>query len=250
MGRLDDHVAIITGAAGGQGRAQAEAFVREGARVVIADVLGEAGRALAEDLGPAAVAVELDVTSEADWSRALERCREVFGDPSILVNNAGVIRYGNVLDASVEDFRAVFDVNVLGTLRGIQAVAPSMVARGRGSIVNVSSAQGLAPLPGISAYCTAKFGVTGLTRSAALELGPSGVRVNSVHPGSMNHTMAGQGGAAEDKRNAFLKRMPLGRGGELDETAMMVLFVASDEASYATGGAFVSDGGMIAGVLN
>lgn len=249
-GRLSEKVAIITGASRGQGEAQARLFAQEGANVVLADLLVAEGEAVAKSIGPKARFVELDVTSRDQWKRAVECCTAAFGDPTILVNNAGIFHAGSIEELSEEDFRRLFEVNMLGALLGMQAVIPAMTRAGGGSIVNISSAQGLLAMPKMAAYSATKFGLTGLTQAAALDLGAKGIRVNTVHPGAMVNQMYGREVAAAGQRSSFYKRLPIPRPGEVEETAKMVLFVASDDASYATGSSFVSDGGLLAGVLN
>lgn len=249
-GRLAGKVAIITGAARGQGEAQARLFAEEGAKVVVTDRLVEDGENVVKSIGDDARFVEQDVTSEKDWGRVVAACSQAFGDPSILVNNAGLMHSAAIEDTSQADFRRLFEVNMLGALLGIQAVLPAMTKAGGGSIVNVSSANGLVPATNLTAYAATKFGLTGLTRTAALELGGRGIRVNSIHPGGMANQMQGYEAATEEQRNRFFERLPMPRPGKVEETARMVLFVASDDASYATGSAFLSDGGMLAGVLN
>jgi 3alpha(or 20beta)-hydroxysteroid dehydrogenase len=249
LNRLAGKIAIVTGAARGQGEAQARLFAEEGARVLLADRLVDEGNRVAASIGPAARFVDLDVTSEEAWGRAIDTCIESFGDPTILVNNAGLMHSATIEETSAADFRRLFEVNMLGALLGIQAVLPAMKRAGTGSIVNVSSANGLMPAANLSAYASTKAGLTALTRTAALELGGIGIRVNSIHPGAMENQMGEYKQAGEAQRLKFYEKLPMLRPGKIEETARMVLFVASDEASYATGSAFVSDGGMLAGVL-
>jgi 3alpha(or 20beta)-hydroxysteroid dehydrogenase len=234
---LTGTVAIITGAARGQGAAEARLFVELGARVVLADVLVDAGRAAAAQLGEAACFVELDVGDAAAWARCLDRTTETFGPPTALVNNAGSLGgAGGVLGTSPDEYLATMTGNELGCFLGMRAVAPSMVAAGGGAIVNVSSIGGTTGVPGHVAYCASKWAIRGLTKSAAVELGPHGVRVNAVLPGPIDTEMLGGDTARWD-------HLPLRRVGQVDEVARVVAFLASDAASYCTGSELVVDGG-------
>src|SRR5690606_22556286 len=183
MGRLESKVAVITGAARGQGEAEARLFVAEGARVLLADIRDEEGEAVAAELGGAAAYVHLDVTDEDQWAAAIAHAEERFGPVSVLVNNAGILHFKAIDQTDREDFDRVVRVNVHGVFLGIRAVTPSMVRAGGGSIVNISSTAGLQGLPYLGAYVASKWAVRGLTKTAAMDLGPKGIRVNSVHPG-------------------------------------------------------------------
>jgi 3alpha(or 20beta)-hydroxysteroid dehydrogenase len=239
-GRLDGRVAIITGAASGIGAASARLFVEEGGHVVIADVADEAGQTLAAELGPKSTYVHLDVTSPEQWKDAVAVADEMFGGVDILVNNAGIANGGEIDDVDLDGFRNVLEVNLLGPLNGMKAVSEQMKRQGSGSIVNVSSLSGLKGWWHMHAYTASKFALTGLTRSAALDFGPYGVRVNSVHPGVVNTPMA-QG------RTYLTEHIALKRAGDAFEIAYLILFLASDESSYSTGAQFVADGGELAG---
>lgn len=245
VGRLRGKVAIISGAARGQGAAEARWFVREGARVVLGDVLVDEVRAIAADLGSSASAVPLDVTDEQQWEQARDRCLAAFGAPSVLVNNAGILRFGALVSTPLEEFRRIIDVNLAGTFLGTKVVAPAMT--GGGSIINISSTGGLVGLPQVSAYVASKWGVTGLTKSAAMELGSAGIRVNSVHPGSIETPMVMFEGLTRDDFAPYYERLPVKRLGAVEDVAAMVGFLASDESSYCTGAEFVVDGGQTAG---
>jgi 3alpha(or 20beta)-hydroxysteroid dehydrogenase len=246
MGRLDGKVGIITGAARGQGAAEARRFVAEGASVVIGDVLDEELHRLAAELGSASLAVHLDVTQASDWASAVDAAAGAFGRLDVLVNNAGIVRSGPLADMAIEDFRLVIEVNQIGTLLGMQAAIPALLRAGGGSIVNISSIDGINPMAGMGAYAASKFAVRGMTKVAALELGPLGIRVNSVHPGGVRTPMTSVEAVGIDVAPLF-RGIPLGRIGEPDEVAHLVVFLASDESSYCTGAEFVIDGGWIAG---
>jgi 3alpha(or 20beta)-hydroxysteroid dehydrogenase len=250
MGRLDGKVAIVTGAARGQGEAEARWFVREGAAgVVLADVLEDEGRAVAADLGDRARFVSLDVTDEEQWAGVVEACLESFGAPSVLVNNAGILRFHQLLNTPVDEFRLVVDVNLTGTFLGMKAVAPAMIEGGGGSIVNISSTGGLTGLPAVGSYVASKWGVRGLTKTAAMELGRHDIRVNSVHPGSVETPMVMFDGLTPGDFAPYYERIPIRRLGTVDDIAAMVTFLASDESSYCTGAEFVVDGGQVSGDL-
>jgi 3alpha(or 20beta)-hydroxysteroid dehydrogenase len=240
-GRLAGRVAIVTGAARGQGAAAAELFVAEGARVVLTDVAAEAGAATAARLGEAARFEPLDVRDEAGWASVVAAATGAFGPPTVLVNNAGVLPVGRIEDVEVESYRTTFDVNVLGAVLGIRAVAPAMRAAGGGSIVNTSSIAGMQGVRGLSAYSMSKFALRGLTRSAAAELGRDGIRVNSVHPGPIDTDMV-----ASFKDESLVAERPIPRYGSAEEVARVVLFLASDESSFVTGSEYVVDGGALA----
>lgn len=262
MGRLDGKIAIVTGAARGMGEAAARLFAAEGAKVVVADVLDAEARAVASAIGDAAVAVHLDVTDEASWQAALAVCVDRFGTPGVLVNNAGILHVAPVLTMDVADLRRVLEVNLVGPFLGMKVVGGAMAAAGGGSIVNVSSTGGMIGMSMISAYTASKWGLRGLTKSAAIELARRGVRVNSLHPGGVATVMGGAAAsvltdppafgamdpdpalAAIDARSA---NQPIQRIGRPVEIARLALFLASDESSYCTGAEFVADGGDIAG---
>jgi 3alpha(or 20beta)-hydroxysteroid dehydrogenase len=245
MGRLDGKVAIITGAARGQGAAEARLFAAEGARVVVADVLDDEGKAVAAEIGDAAVYTHLDVTDEGQWADAVALAERTFGPVTVLVNNAGILLFQAVHKTELDDFDRILRVNVHGVFLGMKAVTPSMEKAGGGSIVNISSTAGLQGLPYLAAYVASKWAVRGLTKSAAIDLGHKGIRVNSVHPGGIDTPMVA--GTSADA--PFYKRLPVARMGSADESARAVLFLASDEASYIAGAELAVDGGATCGDL-
>lgn len=242
-GRLAGKVALISGGARGQGASEAKLFVKEGAKVVIGDILDDEGKAVAEELGPDAAYVHLDVTSEASWGDAVKATEEQFGHITVLVNNAGILTFGALADTKLEDFQRIFAVNVNGVFLGMKTVAPSMEAAGGGSIVNISSTSGLVGLPFVGVYGASKWAVRGMTKSAAMEMGSKRIRVNSVHPGGIDTPMIG--GTGDD--SAYYRRLPVPRLGSPDEVARAVLFLASDESSYIAGAELAVDGGATAG---
>ncbi|BBY50703.1 3-alpha-hydroxysteroid dehydrogenase [Mycolicibacterium arabiense] len=241
MGRVDGRVALISGGARGMGAEHARVLAAEGAAVVIADVLDDEGAAVAEAIGDQATYVHLDVTDEHSWSRAVQATVERYGSLSVLVNNAGIVNGNLIHQYEVAEWRAILDVNLTGTFLGIRAGVTAMAASGGGSIVNVSSVEGFRGSPGLHGYTATKFAVRGLSKSAALELAPQNIRVNSIHPGFIRTPMTA--GIPED----FLS-IPMGRGADPAEVSAMVLFLASDESSYCTGSEFVVDGGLLSGV--
>ena len=244
-GRLDGKVAIITGAARGQGAAEARLFTAEGAKVVLADVLDEEGAAVAAEIGDAARYVHLDVTDEAQWAAAITAAEEAFGPVSVLINNAGVLHFQSLWKTTLEDFDRVMRVNVTGVFLGMKAVVASMETAGGGSIVNTSSTAGLQGLPFLGAYVASKWAVRGLSKAAAIDLGHKGIRVNSVHPGGIDTPMVA--GTSPDA--PFYKRLPVPRMGSAEEVATAVLFLASDEAAYIAGAELAIDGGATCGDL-
>jgi 3alpha(or 20beta)-hydroxysteroid dehydrogenase len=248
MKRLENKVAIITGAARGMGAATARLFVAEGARVVLADLLDAEGAALAQQLGASARYRHHDVAHEDSWQQLLRDTLADFGGVDILVNNAGVLLMRGLLETSCADFERVIGVNLLGTFLGIRTAAPHLIERGGGAIVNISSIDGMKGSNATSAYSASKWGVRGLTKVAAMELGHRGVRVNSVHPGGILTPMiARPGSAAQAATEKFFKSVPLGRIGQPEEVARVTLFLASAEASYVCGAEIVVDGGMTIG---
>ena len=239
MGRVDGKVAVVSGGARGMGASHVRKLVDEGARVVAADILDDEGKALVEDLGDNARFVHLDVTQPEQWEAAVTAAVGEFGRLDVLVNNAGIVTGGLLQDTDPADWRRIIDVNLTGTFFGMQAAIKPMITGGGGSIINVSSVEGLAGTAWVHAYVASKFGVRGLTKSAAVELAAHGIRVNSIHPGYVRTAMTT--GVPED----FLT-IPLARGADPVEVSNFVLFLASDESGYATGAEFVIDGGLTA----
>jgi 3alpha(or 20beta)-hydroxysteroid dehydrogenase len=245
-GRLQGKVALVTGAARGQGAAEAELFAAEGASVVIADVLDDDGAAVAAGIGAAARYIHLDVTSEDAWKAAVDETVATFGGLHVLVNNAGILGpFATLEKTTVDDYLKVVMVNQVGTFLGMKVAAKPMEASGGGSIVNISSIGGMRGIPFSTAYVATKFAVRGMTKSAAMELGKRGIRVNSVHPGGVATEMTRAVG--DDGTMPFYKRLPIPRIADPVEIANLVLFLASDESSYCTGTEFVIDGGSNAG---
>ena len=248
MGRLDGKVALISGGSRGQGEAEARLFVAEGARVVIGDVRDELGEKLAAELGAAARFQHLDVTDEREWNSIADFATREFGQLNVLINNAGIVTRPTPLEETpLEDFQRVVQVNQIGVFLGMKACVPALRRAGGGSIVNISSNAGLEGVEGVIAYVSSKFAVRGMTKTAAIELGRDGIRVNSVHPGGVDTPMLSDGKFSEIDRGATWAEMPLQRISQPEEIARLVLFLASDESSYSTGSEFVADGGMTAG---
>jgi 3alpha(or 20beta)-hydroxysteroid dehydrogenase len=245
--RLEGKVAIVTGGARGMGAATVRMFVAEGATVVIADRLADAGNMLAGELGAAAVFVEHDVTDEAAWVRLTTDTLARHGRIDALVNNAGVLAFAPIETVDPADFDRVFGVNVKGPLLGMKHVGQAMREAKQGAIVNISSVDGLRGANALAIYSSSKWALRGLTKTAALEFGPHGVRVNSVHPGGVDTDMGNPQAQRGDERNWSYGRVPLQRIGEPGEVAAASLFLCSDEASYITGAELAVDGGWAAG---
>ena len=250
MNRLEKKVALVTGGARGLGAAAVRMMIKEGARVVFGDVLDAEGEALQEELGDSAVFVHMDVTEQSDWNAAIERAEKI-GPLNVLVNNAAVVHMAALTETTDEDYMRVFKINQFGTFIGIRSVIEPMKRAGSGSIINVSSIDGLHSAAGLSAYSSTKWAVRGLTKNAAIELGQYGIRVNSVHPGGMYTAMGGSEFASvEDLNESTYSRFPIPRVGMPEEVAQLILFLATDEASYSTGSEFVADGGWFTGMRN
>lgn len=240
MGRFDGKVALVSGGARGMGEAHVRAFVAEGAKVLVGDVLDTEGEALAQELGSAARFVHLDVTDPASWDAAVATAEAELGPVTVLVNNAGIVVFGTVDQISVEDFDRTIAVNLRGVFLGTRAVAPGMKAAGGGTIVNISSTAGLMGYAGIAPYVASKWAVRGLTKASALDLGPT-IRVNSIHPGPIATPMT----AGLDASTVATQRIP--RYGRPEEVTAAVLFLAGEESSFMTGAELAVDGGAVLG---
>ena len=238
MGRVDGKVVLISGGARGMGASHAELLVREGARVVIGDVLGEEGNLVEQKLGASAHFEHLDVTNPDHWDAVVAAAVTKFGRLDALVNNAGILKGGPLRGSSLSDWQQVLDVNLTGAYLGMRAVIEPMIDAGAGSIVNISSVQGMAGTAHNHAYVASKFGLRGITKSAAVELAPHNIRVNSIHPGLVHTPMSR--GVTEDS----MTPIPMRRGAAPGEVSTFVLFLVSDESAYATGAEFVVDGGL------
>jgi len=223
------------------GAADARMLVKEGAKVVIGDILDDEGQALADELGDAARYIHLDVSSADDWTAAVETALSSFGTLNVLVNNAGIVQVGPLKTLDVARWQKVLDVNLTGPMLGTKAVIGPMIEAGGGSIINVSSIEGLRGAAYVHSYVASKWGLRGLTKSSALELASSNIRVNSIHPGFIRTPMTEH--LPED-----MVQTPLGRPGTPDEVATFVVFLASDESSFSTGSEFVVDGGLVTDV--
>lgn len=245
-GRLTGKVAIITGAARGQGEAEARLFAAEGAAVVLTDVLADEVGAVADSLGDAAVATSHDVADEAAWAAVVALATSRFGGVDVLVNNAAIHWIRPLLDETAADLRRILDVNLVGPVLGMQAVVPAMQARGGGAIVNISSLAAHNGFYGHGAYGSSKWALRGVSRTAAVELGPLGIRVNSLYPGMVDTAMLPPAGDPGTQA-ARTAHVPLGRVGQPTEIAEAVLFLASDASSYMSGAEIVIDGGSLAG---
>ncbi|MFG2756982.1 SDR family NAD(P)-dependent oxidoreductase [Streptomyces wuyuanensis] len=247
MGKLDGRVVIVTGAARGQGEQEARLFSAEGARVVLADVLDDRGEAVAKELG--GLYVHLDVGDEAGWAAAVGAAKDAFGRIDGLVNNAGILRFNELVSTPLEEFQQIVQVNQVGAFLGIKTVAPEIEAAGGGTIVNTASYTALTGMSFVGAYAATKHAILGLTRVAAIELASKGIRVNAVCPGAVDTPMSNPDGADPDALDGLYRQLvPLGRVGQPEEVARLALFLTSDDSSYITGQPFVIDGGWLAGV--
>lgn len=239
--RLEGKVALISGGARGMGASHARAMVAQGAKVVLGDILDADGEALAAELGDAAAYVHLDVTSRDDWDAAVAAALERFGKLNVLVNNAGIANFGTIGEYTAQQWDTIIAINLTGVFNGINAAVDALKASAPSSIINISSTagiQGYAALPG---YNAAKFGVRGLTKSVALDLGAHDVRANSVHPGVIATPMT-------ENLDTPQKHVALRRVGQPIELSNLVVFLASDESSFSTGAEFIADGGETAGL--
>lgn len=251
MARLENKVAIITGAAGGMGEAEAKLFAAEGAKVLLTDVQEEKLKSVVDQIrlaGNTADYIVHDVSSETSWQAAVEKATKLFGKIDILVNNAGIT--GNLLapmqERTIDEFNHVVSVNLLSQFLGIKTVVPYMQQAGSGSIINISSIGGIIGSAGATAYTASKGGSRALTKGAAAELAKDHIRVNSVHPGYVATPMTQNMKGATDFADMAISATPLGRGGELSEVAFGVLYLASNESTFTTGAEFIIDGGATA----
>jgi len=230
------------------GAADARLFAREGARVVLGDVLDAEGKKVAAEIGEQAVYQHLDVTRESDWQAAVACAEERFGKLDVLVNNAGILRFGALEETPLEEYEAIVRINQIGPFLGMKSAIPALRRNGGGSIVNISSLAGMHGIAGLVGYCSSKYAVRGMTKVAALELGSAGIRVNSVHPGGVETPMTRPFGEETPPDSAPAYATPIPRIGRPEEVASLVLWLASDASSYCTGSEFVVDGGELAGM--
>ena len=241
--RLTGKVALVSGGARGMGASHVRTMVAEGAKVVFGDILDDEGEVVAKEVGDDARYVHLDVTQPEDWDSAVATAVSEFGGLDVLVNNAGIINVGMIEDYALSEWQRIIDINLTGVFLGIRAVVKTMKEAGRGSIINISSIEGMAGTLGCHGYTATKFGVRGLTKSAAMELGPFGIRVNSIHPGLIKTPMTEW--VPED-----IFQTALGRIAQPKEVSSLVVYLASDDSSYSTGSEFVVDGGTTAGLAH
>jgi 3alpha(or 20beta)-hydroxysteroid dehydrogenase len=247
MSSLEGKVILVTGAARGQGEAEARLFAERGAEVVVCDVLHEQAQQVAADIGDSARAIELDVSDPNAWQSAVEETVATFGKLTGLVNNAAIAGIKPFDELSPEDYMNVIKINQLGVFLGMKAVAEPMKAAGGGAIVNISSIAGMGGMMGGVAYCASKFAVRGMTKAVAMELGQHNIRVNSLHPGGVLTAMVTEAGLTGDVANEVFGGVPLGRIAQPREMATLAAYLLSDDSSYSTGSEFIADGGMTAG---
>lgn len=244
MGMLEGKIAIITGAAQGMGEKHAERFVAEGAKVVLTDIQDEAGEALADRLGENATYMHLDVSKENEWENVVAKTEELWGNVTVLVNNAGYGKFALLDDLTEADFQRSWAIDEMGVVFGMKYAARSMKKAGGGSIINISSVDGLVGVPAGTAYCGSKHAVAGMTKAAACEYGPYGIRVNSVHPGIIRTPMSDAPEYADSVKR-IEQDVPLRRRADPAEVSGPVVFLASEDASYVNGTQLVVDGGLI-----
>ena len=243
-GRLDGKVALITGGARGQGAAEAALFANEGAAVVITDVLDAEGAATAAAIDGCRY-LHQDVRDEARWNEVVADIVANEGRLNVLINNAGIFPVQSMMETSLEDYRRVIDINQVGVFLGMKAVVPAMRSDGGGSIVNISSVAGMLATPGSFGYGASKWAVRGMTKSAAHDLGPDNIRVNSIHPGIIETAMIHNLPEYDADPESIVSKIPLGRAGEPEDIAQLALFLASDDASYISAGEYLIDGAFM-----
>lgn len=247
MNTLNGKVAIVTGASQGMGESHARCMVAEGAKVLMTGVNEQAGQKLAAELGEKAHFMRHDVRDPAGWRAVVSEAEKSFGNVNVLINNAGIFGpLATTVELSVEKYQEVCDVNQLGVFLGMQAVLPSMLKAGGGSIINISSVAGLVAIFGAPnlAYVASKFAVRGMTKQVAAEYGKQKIRINSVHPGFIRTPMTAA--ISDEEKRAAESQIPLARLGDPVEISRLIVFLASDESSYITGAEHVIDGGMVA----
>jgi 3alpha(or 20beta)-hydroxysteroid dehydrogenase len=247
VNRFEGKVALVTGGARGLGAATVRRLHSEGASVVAADILDDDGKALADELGDRVRFVHLDVTSEDQWQDVVAQTEREFGKLDVLVNNAGILKFNALIDTPLEEFRQVLDVNLVGVFLGMKHAIPAMKRAGAGAIVNIYSTAGDAATRFCGAYTASKFGVRGITKAAALEYAGDNIRANSVHPGGMDTPMT-RAVMDETGRKYVASKVPLKRMGTPEDVANAVAFLASEDASYMTGGEVLLDGGVMSNV--
>jgi 3alpha(or 20beta)-hydroxysteroid dehydrogenase len=245
MKKLENKVAIITGGARGMGAANAKLFIEEGAKVVITDILYAEGEKLAKELGPHCLFIKHDVSREEEWKYVISETEKKFGPVNILVNNAGISFNKPLTDTGLKEYERVMGINATGVFLGMRSVLPSMRKTRNGSIVNISSIAGMVGFQNALAYVASKYAVRGMTKAAALELAPEGIRVNSIHPGLIETPMI-MNEEMEPLIDTIAAGIPMRRTAKPEEVSKLVLFLASGEASYSTGSEFVIDGGLTA----
>ena len=239
--RLSGKVALISGGSRGLGESHARALIAQGARVVVADILDDDGQALVAELGEASRYIHLDVTSRTEWAKAVAFTLQEFGALNVLINNAGIAHFSPIGEYKPEQWDTMIAINLTGVFNGVDAALDALKASAPSSIINVSSIAGLRGYSGLVGYNAAKFGVTGLTKSVALDVAQFGIRCNSIHPGVINTPMTSNVGTRR-------KHVAMERTGRPEELSSLVVYLASDEASFCTGAEFICDGGESAGL--
>ena len=243
MGKLENKVAIVTGAAQGMGESHARTFLKEGAKVVITDLNSTKGEALAAELGENVLFIKHDVTKEEDWKNVINKTESTFGPVNILVNNAGISFNKTFAECTLNDYMKIVNINQVSEFLGMKYVQPSMVKANGGSIINISSINGI--VGGAVGYTDSKFAVRGITKAGALEFAKDNIRVNSIHPGVVETPMVTEGDSYEIIKE-YAKTIPLGRMAKPQDISVLVLYLASDDSRYSTGSEFMVDGGITA----